>query len=74
MSFEIIKKNYERGLWTKQMVRMAVGRVITKEEYQEITGKNIRGLCNGRYQKNMKQKQEYNQIDSINALLDNKKS
>lgn len=36
--FEIIKKNYERGFWTKQMVRMAVGRVITKEEYQEITG------------------------------------
>ena len=38
MSFEIIKKNYERGLWTKQMARMAVGRVITKEQYEEIVG------------------------------------
>jgi len=40
MSYEIIKRNYERGLWTKQMVRMAVGRVITKEQYKEITGED----------------------------------
>lgn len=38
MSYEIIKKNYERGLWNKQMVRLAVGRVITAEQYTEITG------------------------------------
>ena len=37
--FEIIKKNYERGLWTKQMVAVAVKKgVITAEQYEEITG------------------------------------
>ena len=37
--FEIIKKNYERGLWTKQMVAVAVKKgVITTEQYEEITG------------------------------------
>lgn len=38
MSFEIIKRNYEQGLWTKQMVKLAVGRVITAEQYEEIVG------------------------------------
>lgn len=38
MSFEIIKQNYERGLWTKQMVKLAVSRVITAEQYEEIVG------------------------------------
>jgi hypothetical protein len=38
MTYEIIKKNYDRGLWNKQMVRMAVGRVITREQYAEIVG------------------------------------
>lgn len=38
MSFEIIKQNYERGLWTKQMVKLAVGRIITTEQYEQITG------------------------------------
>lgn len=37
--FEIIKKNYERGLWTKQMVAVAVKKgVITPEQYKKITG------------------------------------
>ena len=37
--FEIIKKNYERGLWTKQMVAVAIKKgVITAEQYEEITG------------------------------------
>ncbi len=37
--FEIIKKNYERGLWTKQMVAIAVKKgVITPEQYEEIVG------------------------------------
>ena len=41
MSFEIIKKNYERGLWTKQMVVMAVRKgVITPEQYGIITGED----------------------------------
>ena len=40
MNFETIKKNFERGLWTAQMVKMAVRKgVITKEQYTEITGK-----------------------------------
>ncbi len=34
----MIKKNYDKGLWSKQMVKMAVRKgVITKEEYKEIT-------------------------------------
>lgn len=36
--FEIIKKNYKRGLWTKQMVKIAVKKgAITAEQYEEIT-------------------------------------
>ena len=37
--FETIKDYYDRKLWTKQMVRMAVVKKrITQEQYQEITG------------------------------------
>ena len=44
MSFEIIKRNFDRGLWTKQMVAMAVRKgVITPEQYQEITGEDYQG-------------------------------
>lgn len=40
MTFEMIKMNYDRGLWVLPMVKMAVKKgAITKEEYQEITGK-----------------------------------
>ena len=39
MNYETIKRNYNRGLWNKAMVKMAVRKgVITKEQYQEITG------------------------------------
>lgn len=39
MNYETIKKNYERGLWNIQMVRVAVRKgVITKEQFKEITG------------------------------------
>lgn len=39
MSFEKIKYNYDAGLWSKQMVKMAVRKgIITKEQYTEITG------------------------------------
>lgn len=39
MNYETIKKNYEKGLWTVQLVKMAVKKgVITKEQYKEITG------------------------------------
>lgn len=38
MNFNTIKKNYDRGLWTKTMVRTAVKKgIITKEQYKEIT-------------------------------------
>lgn len=36
---EKIKRWYEQGLWTKEMVRNAVVKtVLTAAEYQEITG------------------------------------
>ncbi|MGM9638805.1 MAG: XkdX family protein [Butyricicoccaceae bacterium] len=39
MNFETIRRNYERKLWTKQMVRMAVRKgLITRAQYAEITG------------------------------------
>ena len=38
MNYKMIKRNYDKGLWTKAMVKMAVKKgVITKEEYKEIT-------------------------------------
>ena len=39
MNFETVKKNYDRRLWSKAMVKAAVRKgVITAEQYQEITG------------------------------------
>jgi hypothetical protein len=39
MNYETIKLRYEQGLWSKQMVKMAVKKgVITKAQYTEITG------------------------------------
>jgi hypothetical protein len=39
MNFNIIKRNYERGLWNKQMIKIVVQKgVITAEQYEEITG------------------------------------
>ena len=39
MHFDTIKRNFDHGLWNKQMVKMAVRKgVITKEQYEEITG------------------------------------
>lgn len=41
MNFQTIKKNYEKGLWSAAMVKMAVRKgIITKEQYTEITGKS----------------------------------
>ena len=38
---ETVKKNYDKGLWNKIMVKMAVKKgVITKEQYKQITGEN----------------------------------
>ena len=36
--FEKVKSYYERGLWTKAMVYNVVGKWITAEEYEAITG------------------------------------
>ena len=36
--FETVKRYYHAGVWTKKMVWNAVGRWITADEYQEITG------------------------------------
>ncbi len=42
MTYEQIKKNFERKLWNKQMVAKAVEKkVITAEQYEEITGEKL---------------------------------
>lgn len=39
MSYEIIKKNYDRGLWNATMVALAVKKgVINPDDYKTITG------------------------------------
>lgn len=41
MNFDTIKKNYDRGLWTATLVRIAVRKgIITKDEYTKITGES----------------------------------
>jgi uncharacterized XkdX family phage protein len=41
MSYDMIKKNYDDGLWGKAMVKVAVKKgVITVEEYATITGES----------------------------------
>lgn len=43
MNFETIKKNYDKGLWTAALVKMAVRKgVIAAEQYAEITGKEYK--------------------------------
>lgn len=37
-NFEKVKYNYENYFWTIEQVRNAVGRWITEEEFEEITG------------------------------------
>ena len=42
MTFEQIKRNYDRKLWNKQMVAKAVEKgVITAVQYKEITGEDL---------------------------------
>lgn len=39
MTYETIKRNFDRKLWNKQMVALAVRKgVITTEQYAQITG------------------------------------
>ena len=41
MTYAMIKKNYDKGLWNKQMVKVAVVKnVITAEQYKGITGED----------------------------------
>ena len=36
--FDRVEFYYEQGLWSKQKVWNVVGKVITSEEYEQITG------------------------------------
>lgn len=39
MNFKTIKRNYDKGLWSKAMVKMAVRKgVISAKDYEQITG------------------------------------
>lgn len=39
MTYEMVKRNYERKLWNLQMVKNAVVKgIISKAEFEEITG------------------------------------
>lgn len=41
MNYKTVKANYEKGLWSKAMVRLAVRKgIITKTQYKEITGED----------------------------------
>ena len=41
MTYESIKRNFDRKLWNEKMVAVAVKKgVITAEQYKEITGKD----------------------------------
>lgn len=41
MNFATIKRNFDKGLWNLNMVRMAVRKgVITKDEFKNITGQD----------------------------------
>lgn len=43
MKFEMIKKNFDKGLWNIAMVKVAVRKgVINKEQYKEITGEEYK--------------------------------
>jgi hypothetical protein len=44
MTYEQIKKNYDRKLWNDIMVSKAVNKVITPEQYFEITGKTYTAI------------------------------
>lgn len=40
MNYELIKKNFERGLWNEKQVEIAKNKgVITEEQYKEIVSK-----------------------------------
>ncbi len=45
MTYEVIKKNFDKKLWNEKMVAVAVRKgVITAEQYKQITGKDYTAL------------------------------
>ena len=41
MNYKMIKRNFDKGLWSIAMVKTAVKKgVITKEEFKEITNQD----------------------------------
>lgn len=43
MNYEMVARNYEKGLWTIKMVKLAVKKgVITRQEYKLITGEDYK--------------------------------
>lgn len=43
MTFEVIKRNYDTGMWNKKLVQMAVRNgFITADQYKEITGEDYK--------------------------------
>lgn len=36
--YDRVKMYYDKGLWSKERVYNVVGKVITAEEYEQITG------------------------------------
>lgn len=43
MNFETVKRNFERKLWSKAMVKTAVKKgIITREEFEKITGEKYK--------------------------------
>ena len=43
MTYEMIKRNFDRGLWNAKMVAVAVAKgVITAAQYNEITGETYK--------------------------------
>ena len=39
--FDRVKMYYDKGLWSKERIYNVVGKVITAEEYEEITGEPL---------------------------------
>lgn len=42
LRFDTVKRHYDNNAWDKSQVADAVGRWITAEEYQEITGEDYK--------------------------------
>lgn len=42
-NFEKVKEFYENGLWSIARVRNAVGKWITEQEFEKITGEEYQG-------------------------------